>query len=197
MTMTLRFRTTIWIGWTITTISCGLFTLLTPDINNGERIVFLLLMGVGTGILFPALQFSAQAGQSDEDVGIATSTFVFLRSLGQTFGVALGGVIFQNQWDNRMASLIASGSLPPQFQVPGSEAEGVVEMLSQLPPDALDAARWLYADSLKAVWIFFIPLAGVALLASLFMRNLSLDKVLNSNQQFEEAPRANVQESSV
>jgi len=96
-----------------------------------------------------------------------------------------------------MASLIASGSLPPQFQVPGSEAEGVVELLGQLPVAVQETAKWLYSDSLRAVWIFFIPLAGVAFLASLFMKNLSLDKVLNSKQAFEEAPRQRPQESSV
>ena len=143
-------------------------------------------MGVGTGILFPSLQFAAQAGQPDDDVAYATSTFVFLRSLGQTFGVALGGVIFQNQWDKNMAKLIASNSIPTSFRISGKDAEGAVIYLSQLPPDVLRTVRGLYSDSLRAIWIFFIPLAGIALIASLFMRNYSLDKVLNSKQMFEE-----------
>jgi len=187
MTLVLRFRLTVWIGWTITLISCGLFTLLSPETTTAQRVGYLLLMGVGTGILFPALQFCAQAGQPDEDVAIATSTFVFLRSLGQTFGVALGGVIFQNQWDKNMANLISTNSIPAAFQVPGHEAEGAILYLPELPPAVLATARQLYSDSLRAVWIFFIPLAGIALLASLWMRNYSLDKVLNSKQAFDEA----------
>lgn len=186
MTIMLRFRITVWLGWTITIIACGLLTLLSPSISNSARIGFMILMGVGTGILFPSLQFAAQAGQSDEDIGPATSTFVFLRSFGQTFGVAIGGVIFQNQWDKNMANLIASHSLPTSFQIPGREAEGAVIYLSQLPPAVLETAKGLYSDSLRAVWIFFIPLAGIALLASLFMRNHSLNRVLNSKQAFEE-----------
>src|SRR5579859_7579643 len=111
MTITLRFRWTVWIGWVITLISCGLFILLSPETTTAVRVGYLLLMGVGTGILFPALQFAAQAGQPDDDVAIATSTFVFLRSFGQTFGVAIGGVIFQNQWDKNMAVLVANNSI--------------------------------------------------------------------------------------
>jgi hypothetical protein len=189
MTLMLRFRLTVWIGWSLTLISCGLFTLLSPETTTAQRVGYLLLMGVGTGILFPAIQFAAQAGQPDEDVAIATSTFVFLRSLGQTFGVAIGGAIFQNQWDKNMAGLIATNSIPQMFQVPGREAEGVVVYLPQLPPDVLAVAKQLYSDSLRTVWIFFIPLSALALIASLFMRNYSLDKVLNSSQAFDEGRR--------
>lgn len=187
MTLTLRFRLAIWVGWILTTIACGLFTLLSPTTTTGERVGYMMLMGVGTGILFPALQFAAQAGQPDEDVGFATSTFVFVRSLGQTFGVALGGVIFQNQWDKNLAKDIANGSIPSTFQIRGNEAEGAVLNLLQLKPHVLETVKWLYSDSLRAVWIFFIPLAGMAFLTSLVMRNYSLDKVLNSKQAFEES----------
>jgi hypothetical protein len=196
MTIMLRFRITVWIGWSITIISCGLFTLFDPTTSTGERIGFMILMGVGTGILFPALQFAAQAGQPDEDVATATSTFVFIRSLGQTFGVALGGVIFQNQWDKNMAKDIANNSVPTSFQISGHEAEGAVLYLKDLPPAVLETAKYLYSDSLRAVWIFFIPLAGIAFIASLFMRNYSLDKVLNSKQAFDET-RHSAEESRV
>jgi hypothetical protein len=186
MTIILRFRRTIWLGWSLTIIATGLYTLLSPTSSTIERVIFLMIMGTGTGILFPSLQFSVQAGQPDGDVAIATSTFVFLRSLGQTFGVALGGVIFQNQWDRRMAELISQGKIPSYFQIPGNEAEGAVLMLKTLPSDVLWTVKWLYSDSLRVVWIFFIPLGCLALLMSLFMRDYSLDKVLNSKQAFEE-----------
>jgi hypothetical protein len=196
MTIMLRFRISVWFGWVVTIIACGLLTLLSPEISSGDRIGFMTLVGVGTGVLFPSLQFAAQAGQADDDVAYATSTFVFLRSLGQTFGVALGGVIFQNQWDKNLAKLVATNSIPASFRVPGSEAEGAVIYLTQLPPDVLTTVKGLYSDSLRAIWIFFIPLAGIAFIASLFMRNHTLDKILNSKQMFDET-RQQTEESHV
>jgi hypothetical protein len=187
MTLTLRFRPAIWVGWAITLIATGLFTLFSPSTTVGEHIGYFILMGVGCGILFPGLQFAVQAGQPDDDVALATSTFVFLRSLGQTFGVALGGVIFQNGWDTNMAKLIADHAIPTSFQINGFQAEGAVPYLSQLAPEVLVLAKKLYADSLRSVWYFFIPLAGISFVASLFMRNYSLDKVLNSKQMFDDA----------
>ena len=95
-----------------------------------------------------------------------------------------------------MAELIATNSIPTSFQISGQDAEGAVMFLSQLSPDVLRTVKGLYSDSLRAVWIFFIPLAGIAFIASLFMRNYSLDKVLNSKQMFDEA-RETVEESHV
>src|SRR5271155_212600 len=190
MTLTLLFRPAVWAGWGVTIVACGLLTLLSPTATTGDRVGYMILMGLGTGILFPSLQFAAQAGQPDNDVGFATSTFVFIRSLGQTFGVALGGVIFQNQWDKNLAKDLANGSLPSTFDIPGNEAEGAVLFLKQLAPEVLETVKYLYSDSLRAIWIFFIPLAGIAFIASLFMRNYSLDKVLNSKQAFDEVKPA-------
>jgi hypothetical protein len=196
MTILLRFRATVWLGWVLTIISCGLLTMFSPTTSIGERIIVTILLGIGTGVLFPSLQFASQASQLDEYVAPATSTFVFIRSFGQTFGVAIGGVIFQNQWNKQMAKDIAENLIPPSFQISGKEAEGVVVLLNKLPPALLQTVRYLYSDSLRAIWIFFVPLAGVAFLASLFMKDYSLDKALNSNQAFDDS-RHSAEESRV
>lgn len=184
MTITLRFRSSLWLGWSATIVACGLFTLLSPETTTAARVGYLMLMGCGTGILFPALASCVQASQPDEDVAIATSTFVFIRSLGQTLGVAFGGVIFQNQWDKNMAQLVSTKSIPTYFQIPGSLAESVVLQLPLFPPYIRQLAQGLYSDSLRVVWICFIPLAIIAFISSLFARNYSLNKGLNSKQSF-------------
>lgn len=112
MTLLLRFRLAVWLGWLIMISALSLFTQWSPETTSAARIGSLCLLGAGAGILFPSLQLCSQASQPDEDVAIATSTFVFIRSLGQTFGVALGGVVFQNQWDKNLAHLVATYDIP-------------------------------------------------------------------------------------
>jgi len=186
MSLTLRFRTTLWIGWIATAISCVLFIMLSPETTTAMRTGYFILMGLGTGILFPSLQFCVQASQTDENVAIASSTFVFIRSLGQTFGVALGGAIFQNQWDKNLASLIEENAIPLAFQINGRQADSAVLLLKNVPPAIVSILKELYSKSLRGVWMFFVPLAGVSFILSLFAKNYSLDKALNSKQAFEE-----------
>jgi len=169
-----RFRANTWLGWAITTIASGLFTLLSPETSNGERIGYFILMGIGCGLLFPSLLLSVQVAQASEDVAIATSTFAFIRSLGQTFGVAIGGLIFQNEWNQNLAELIAENKLPPSFQIDGRQAESAVLFLHALPSPELGVVKQLYSESLRTIWIFYIPLSGFAFLASLLMKDYSL-----------------------
>lgn len=68
-----------------------------PDSNGGILYGLRIFSSIGGGLLFPVPLFAAQVNQRDKDVGIATSLVAFFRSLGQAFGVAIGGVIFQNQ----------------------------------------------------------------------------------------------------
>jgi hypothetical protein len=196
ITIRSQFRHPLWLGWTITVVSCGLFTTLSPEITTAIRTVYLSLIGLGLGILYPTLQVCAQAAQEDGDVGIATSTFSFIRSLGQAFGVGLGGLLFQNQWDIKLAQLVATGSIPPYLQVPGNQAEGLVTQIPSLWPNVRQVVTGLYSDSLRAVWISFVPLAAVGLVASLFAKNYSLNRKLSSRQSFDDA-RTKVTESNV
>ena len=75
---------------------------------------------------------------------------------------------------------MATNTIPPTFQIDGRQAEGAVLYLKILPPDELEIVKELYSISLRAVWIFYIRLAGTAFVASLFMKNYTLDKGLNS-----------------
>jgi hypothetical protein len=74
----------------------------------------------------PTLQFAVQATQLDENLGIATSTLVFLRSLGQAFGVAIGGTVFQNQFNRHVRDTVAAGVIPVEMAIDGKDAEGLM-----------------------------------------------------------------------
>ena len=71
------------------------------------------------GVLFPALQLAAQAPQSEKFVGIATAIFTFVHSFRQTFGVTIGRVIFQNEFEKGIAKQVLLGTFHQimQFEV--------------------------------------------------------------------------------
>jgi hypothetical protein len=138
------------------------------------------------GILFPSLQLAAQAPQSEEYVAIACAIFTFVRSFGQTVGVAIGGVIFQNEFDKFVAVQVSQGSLSSGDVVSGRDAEAYVSVLPSLPETVRTVYQYVYADSLRVMWYVMVPFAGIGLLVSLLAKNLLLDQEHNAVQRFEE-----------
>lgn len=77
---------------------------------------------------------------------------MFFRSLGQAFGVAVGGVIFQNQWETEVARRIGDGSIPVGYRVESGEAEmAYAGLITGVPESVREAYRWVYSDSLRMV----------------------------------------------
>ena len=135
------------------------------------------------GTLFTTLQLEAQVPQSQLDVGIAAAVFTFIRSFGQTFGVAIGGVIFQNEFDKRIAEKV--GNLDPQYLISGRDATAFVGFLSSAPETVRIVLQYVYANSLRVIWYVMVPFAGLGLLASFFARDLVLEQKYDAAQRFE------------
>lgn len=137
---------------------------------------------IGAGLLFPTPLFQVQAKQLPNDIGIATSTQVFSRSLGQTFGVAFGGVIFQNQWDRLLPSL----NIPAEYLIPSSLAEIAYNNIARFPEAVQEQYRWLYSDSLNAMWWFVVAVCLLGLGFALLSRNEPLRGGVSEKQGFED-----------
>src|SRR5262249_55922441 len=98
-----RFKYIVSLGWLVATIGTGLVSTLSAHSIGAQQIGYQILEGIGMGILFTTLQLACQASQSQEDVGTAVAIFTFIRSFGGTFGVAIGGVIFENEFTQIMS----------------------------------------------------------------------------------------------
>jgi MFS family permease len=175
-----RYRWAIWAGWAISTLGLGLLVLLEVDTKIPQWVFIDLVSGVGLGILFPSLQFQLQAATTNKDMAFAVAMFVFFRSFGQALGVAIGGVIFQNEMVNNLRSY-------PRFVEQASElakdAAALVEVIkhTSIENGKLDL-QTAYTDSLRTVYIILTALAGVSLIASLFIKGYDLNVGLETEQ---------------
>lgn len=97
ITRTGRYRWAIWTGWVITTVGLGLFCVLQPGTSIPGWIFLNICGGIGMGFLLPSTASAVQASVASENVAIAIAMYSFFRSLGESLGVAIGGVIFQNR----------------------------------------------------------------------------------------------------
>jgi hypothetical protein len=184
-----KYRGFTWVGWATTTIGLGLLTLLKVNTSTPGWI-FLNL--VGTGVLFSAMAIAVQASSSNEDMAHAVTMFAFFRAFGQTVGVAIGGVIFQNQMKKKLLTYPLLADKASEWS---QDASGLVQTIKNMPAGlAKDQLKLAYVDSLKYIWIFICVLAGVAFIASLFTEALPLDRALETEQGFKQKPKESDEE---
>jgi MFS family permease len=182
ITMTGHYRWAVWSGWAITVLGVGLSTLLKADTSIPAWIFLTMVSGIGLGILFPSMQFSLQAATTNKDMGFAVAMFSFFRTFGQAIGVAIGGVIFQNQMEKKLRAY-------PQFASRANElakdAAALVQIIKATPDgqDKLDL-RTAYIDSVRVIFIVLCALAGVALISSFFIKSYDLNRALETEQGF-------------
>ena len=174
------YRWAIWTGWAFTTLGCGLLVLLKVDTKIRQWIFIDLISGIGLGILFPGLQFQVQAASNNKDMAFAVAMFVFFRSFGQALGVAIGGVIFQNQMVQKLRGYPAYAEQANEL---AKDAAALVEIIKE----TADGARKMelmtaYTDSLRTVYIVMCALAGVCLVASLCIKGYDLNVGLETEQ---------------
>ncbi|KAF7898662.1 hypothetical protein EAF00_005108 [Botryotinia globosa] len=102
ITKTGRYRPLIWIEWAISTLGLGLLILLKESTSIVSWIFFNLAPGIGLGTLFSAQGFAAHSSVINADLPFAGAMCSFFRAFGQTIGVAISGVIFQNTFQNKI-----------------------------------------------------------------------------------------------
>jgi len=188
ITVTGHYRWAVWSGWAITVLGVGLATLLKVDTSIPAWIFLTMVSGIGLGILFPSMQFSLQAATTNKDMGFAVAMFSFFRTFGQAIGVAIGGVIFQNQMEKKLRAY-------PQFASRANElakdAAALVQIIKETPEgqDKLDL-RTAYIDSVRVIFIVLCALASVALVSSFFIKSYDLNRALETEQGFKEEKKS-------
>ena len=189
ITKTGDFHVVTWVGWIATTLGCGVMVLLDVDTTTPQWIFLCLCTGVGLGFLYTSLAFVNQSASDDREMAFAISLFIFARALGQCIGVAICGVIFQNQMKTR---LLAIPTLAGQAEEYSKDASSLVQTIKFLPDgESKFGLIKAYADSLKIVWAIMCALSGVAMVGSFFMRTKSLDRTHNTEQGLKDGGKGN------
>ncbi|KAL5596797.1 uncharacterized protein BROUX77_006745 [Berkeleyomyces rouxiae] len=179
-----RYRWAIWFGWACTTFGCGLLLLLGPNTTVVEWIFINLPVGLGTGVLFPAMALAIQAACEPALNDQAAAFFSFLRTFGQSIGVATGGVIFQNAFKSKLLDLPAFAAQASEL---ASEATMVVEIIKAMedgePKTQLVQA---YSDAMHAIYYELIAFSAVCLVLSISIKGYSLQQEHSTNQKLVE-----------
>jgi hypothetical protein len=130
---------------------------------------------VGLGLCMQILTIIVQSTSEYRDLGVATSGVTFFRSLGGSFGAAVFGAIYANHLAHTLPpALAASPGLPPAAAAtPGA--------LHSFPADVIAPVVGAYSDTLQIVFLAAAPVAGVAFVLSLFLKQVPLRDAARAN----------------
>jgi MFS family permease len=187
ITTTGKYRWGTWAGWILTTLGVGLLTYMKVDTSVPAWVFLNLVPGVGMGMLFSAMAIAVQASSTNADMAWAVTMFAFLRAFGQTVGVAVGGVTFQNQMKKELLKYpLLAGNATDYSR----DASGLVQIIKAMP-ESLAKTQLLksYTDALRYVYIVLCALAAVAMVASFFTKALPLDREFETDQGFRHQER--------
>ncbi|MGY0232070.1 MFS transporter [Longispora urticae] len=159
---------------------------LLGTIDPGTDVVllggYMMVLGIGVGMLMQNLVLAAQNDVPAAELGAATSTVTFFRSMGGAIGVsALGAVL-----TNRVTSLVVG-----HF---GAEATGggsakVPDLATLSAPD-LAAIRAIYGTATSELFLLAVPIAVLAVLAVVFIREKPLSTLTGDERAAREATEA-------
>ncbi|EME85767.1 uncharacterized protein MYCFIDRAFT_186251 [Pseudocercospora fijiensis CIRAD86] len=147
------YRWATWIGWTMTTLSLGLLTLLNVHTHTAVWVVLFIIAGLGQGILFIAHSVASQAACQQKDATHASAMYSFMRSLGLCLGVALGGTIWTNFFAKRLADL----GIPAEIAKSGEVAVYILKTMTDLTlkESIIGAIAWSFR-------MLFATLCGIS-----------------------------------
>ncbi|HEX7633044.1 MAG TPA: MDR family MFS transporter [Candidatus Saccharimonadales bacterium] len=158
------------IGSTLLIISFFLFTHITATTSRVTLGIWMAILGLGIGQIMPVLTLAVQNGVDRKDLGTATSSVVFFRSIGSSLGAAIFGAIIVSRLAYHLGQAIPGTGAGLAKNIGHTSSAGI----SKLPPDVQHTIFSAFAASFADVFKVAIPFAVLALITSLFLKETPL-----------------------
>ena len=175
ITRTGRWKVWLVSGGVLVSAGLGLLGTIRYDTDYWKMAIFMALLGLGIGMMMQNLVLCTQNQVDPGDLGSASSTVTFFRSLGGAVGVsALGAVM-----SHRITHYVQQGAaaLDPKFRAAlagSSNSSDSIPDLSKMPAPLRTLLQSSYGHGIADVFLIAAGLAAIAFLISLFIKEVPL-----------------------
>jgi EmrB/QacA subfamily drug resistance transporter len=195
ITRTGRYKGFILAGTLIMVVGYALLTQLGYGSSQNSVRLDLIVVGVGLGAVLQTYTLIVQNAVSRENLGVATATTQFSRSVGATVGIALFGTILTSGLKTEIPKYLPPGASSEQTQQlsSGSNIGSLFDptAMAQLPDAVATGIREGLAVAMHQVYVVGVPIVAVAFIASLFIKELPLrTKAFADEATAQEIPRS-------
>jgi DNA-binding MarR family transcriptional regulator len=134
--------------------------------------VYFALLGFGLGLILQVLVIAVQNSADYADLGTATSSVTFFRTIGGSFGVAIFGSVFSGRLAANLVTALHGTPLPPGFSPAAAQANPAA--LKRLPAPLHTGIVHAYVLSFHTVFLGAVPVAAAAFVLTWFLREVPL-----------------------
>ncbi|MFF4224648.1 MDR family MFS transporter [Streptomyces abikoensis] len=175
ITKTGRWKAWLLTGGVLLTAGLGLLGTMRYDTPYWHLAVYMVLMGLGIGMMMQNLVLAAQNQVEPKDLGAASSVVTFFRSLGGAVGVsALGAVLASRVPDYVKDGLTALGPKAAAAMGHGGTGGGGIPDLKSLPAPLRTVMESAYGHGIADVFLYAAPCALIAFIVTLFIKEVAL-----------------------
>jgi EmrB/QacA subfamily drug resistance transporter len=171
ITTTGRYKRFPIAGTAITAIGLALLSTLGSATAYWRTALFMLTLGVGIGLVMQVIVLAMQNSVDPRDMGVATSSATFFRSLGGTFGTALFGTILANRLSSELAQRLPAAAL---HGVNTSQLTGSPQVIAALPSAVRGPVISSFVAALSTVFESAVPVVLIAFALTWFLQEIKL-----------------------
>jgi EmrB/QacA subfamily drug resistance transporter len=185
-----RYRIFPIIGSTLMALALGLFATIGADTPLWKTMLIMVLMGLGLGGNMQPMITAVQNAVSPREIGVATSSVTFFRSMGGTLGTAIFLSVLFNVLPGKIAGAFGSASKTPEFQqalqahpdqaqiLQGATAGGGdlsdTSFISKLSDVVAHPFKVGFSDGIQVVYLMALAIMIVGLVVVFFLPEIPL-----------------------
>jgi EmrB/QacA subfamily drug resistance transporter len=169
VTRTGKYKPFLLIGAALQFTGLFLMSLLNKDSTQFDVIWRLFVLGLGLGPSQSLFNLIAQSAAPVRQIGVATSTGMFLRQTGGLIGVAIFGALMTYKLNESLSAIMPGFNLSRmQEMAVSSQVSGGAPM--KMPPVIATA----FADAMSYIFVGSLFIIAVAFIAILFIPQITL-----------------------
>lgn len=145
--------------------------------------VYTAILGLGLGMVMQNLVLAVQNTVKATDIGTASASVAFFRSVGGAIGVSVLGAVLGSRVTQLANEGLAAANIPVQGDGAGASMD-----LVDLPEPIRDIMRAAYGDATAQVFLISAVIGVAALVAVLFIKEKPLRRTVDIRPEAETGP---------